>query len=159
MKPGRLRNRQAGGWLTVVGWLVCLGVLAAIVAAFLIVGSPGRARMERADESRVSDLEDLARSIRQYYGNHGALPDRLDKAYSGTYRPAEELKDPVTGSPYAYRVVDKGHFELGATFQTDQSSGRSSRGYYGGYSEDMPFWKHKAGRQSFTLSAKEPDGR
>lgn len=147
-------NRKGASALNLLGWLVALIVLGAIVAAFLIVGSPAQARRERADESRVSKLENLARSVHMYYQKKGSLPKKQEDAlgYNYGYTDEEDLKDPETGELIGYRVVDKDHFELSAKFETDQSHSRSAGYYYG--DERFPFWKHKAGRQSFRLEAK-----
>jgi hypothetical protein len=144
--------------LGLIGWLVTALVVAAVVAGFLLVGSPAQARRERADAQRVSDLESLARAVRDYHAERKALPEQIEQVYARTYRPVAELMDPVTGKAYEYRVVDKGRFELCAIFQTDQSA-RKRSGPYGWREEGMPFWRHGSGRQCFTLEAKLSAGK
>jgi len=146
-KPG------PGRMLGALGWVVTGCVIAAAVAGLVISGGPGRARQEHADEQRVSDLGQIETRIQAFYANRHRLPVDGKEAFS-MFGP-ERTTDPETKRPYEYRVVDKTHFELCATFDLDYKADRSD--YYGGdwdaeYGSD--FSLHKAGHQCFTLPAK-----
>lgn len=153
-RGARPRRLESGSWLTLIGWVVCLAVLAVVVAGFLEVGGPGQARRENADSERVTSLVALAGAIRQYFAKNSALPTKPSQAFSAAYVSPEDQVDPVTGAPYEYRIIDKRHFELCASFQTDESK-ESSRGAYGYPNEELPFARHLLGRQCFTLDAKD----
>lgn len=146
-------RRRAAGLLGVLGWLVALVVLATLVVGFLMVGGPENARREKSDEQRISGLRLAGHAVRTYYLNTKALPRSVEQIYSKGYLTANDMKDPETGASYAYRVVDKSHFELCATFETDASNapGRETYAYD---AEAAPFRKHKRGRQCFVLGAK-----
>ncbi|MBI5705757.1 MAG: hypothetical protein HZC36_02085 [Armatimonadetes bacterium] len=140
-----------------MSWLVVLGVLAAIIAGLWVVGSPSQARMEKADERRVEDLQQLVQVARGYFVNHHTLPRDQAKLYaeaSSGY--GGQMADPVTGKQYGYRVKDSATFELSAEFETDRS--KDERPRYYGYSGDLPFWRHKKGLQWFAVKAKAPPG-
>lgn len=140
--------------LKVLGLLVWAVVLAVVAIAFLKVGSPSRARLERADEERVADLEKLVRAVRSYHARHHALPKDLTLVYPDSDTSEADLRDPGTGRPYEYRIVDPKTFEVCATFATDQSHAESDGRYPG--LEPMPFWKHHAGRQCYAFPARAP---
>ncbi len=137
-------------WLkmgAIVVWVVNLGV---IIGGFGFAGGPIQARMESADEKRVQDLTALSSAVRDYYTNHKALPASQDKAFGTVGRPANPYQDPETKQAYGYHVVDKTHFELSATFQTDQSAAKTGR--YGG--PIGAFDRHHIGLDKFVLNAK-----
>ena len=140
-------------WLTILGCVLWIAVIASIIAAMAIVGSPAQAKREKEDVLRVSDMESLARALQHYFAKHKALPATQDLAYSSLDVSPINPKDPETGNRYEYRVVDKAHFELSATFRTDQSK-FSPRTYSGDPSIQLPFSKHKSGHQHFLLDAK-----
>ena len=141
--------------LTVASWLVCLVTFGTIGGAISATGSPMDARKEKADEQRASDLNQVTYAIRTYYVNHKKLPVDQDKAFGSVGNSTNTYKDPETKARYEYKVVDKQHFELAATFQTDTSKSNSGRNGYGASYGDV-FGKHRAGRETFTLDAKGP---
>jgi hypothetical protein len=151
-----VKHRSVSGkasWLAIAAWLACLVVLGTVVIGFVIVGSPEQARQERADSERVSDLVALTRGVQRYFTDHKTLPKSLDEMLKESVGTMDSARDPETRTAYEYRVIDKGRFELCATFQTDQSSTNRSA-YYGYEDETGVFRKHRSGRQCFRLSAK-----
>ena len=120
--------------------LAAAGVAAAI-AGIGVAGSPGEARLRRLDEHRVSDLVQLASALDAARVRDGRLPGMLS-ALESRGAPARVRRDPVTGVPYDYRVVDADRYELCAVFDRE-----------GGASVGV-LWAHPSGRQSFTLTAR-----
>lgn len=113
----------------------------AVGAAIYVTGSPMQQRRERVDERRVDALKDLVREVRAHAKRHdGRLPASID----ALTRPGLRLdqRDPVTGTPYEYRVIDAGTFELCASFESDTA--RNAR--YRRWDTD---WAHGAGRHCF----------
>ena len=131
------------GWLA--GLVAAAGV-AAVVGGFVIVGSPGEARLRRIDDRRVTDLEDLQRAIDVYRTRTGTTPATLEALVQAKVRQALPA-DPVTGQSYEYSTRGDSTFELCATFDR-ASATESAHG-------DAPLWSHGAGRQCFPLVAKD----
>jgi hypothetical protein len=138
-------------------WFGILLVVAAIVAGFIVVGSPAHQRALRFDNQRVSDLQNIQWQVLNYWQQKSVLPTNLDSlkdSLSGNIVPT----DPETKKPYEYAVKSTTSFELCATFlrKVEDKSGRGGfmgRGYYDmtspiGYLDEN--WKHEAGRTCFT---------
>lgn len=88
-----------------------VAVVAAIVAAILLVGGPHTARLQRLDNRRETDLRVLADWIESYRIREGHLP--ADLAELEPVLPGGiSTVDPVTGTPYGYDKLDKGHFRI-----------------------------------------------
>lgn len=95
---------------------------AGIIAGFMVVGGPGQARMERNDETRVSDLRRLGQYYRcqlDEWQRSGISPNRC----SGQGQ-KPDLADPVTGAPYRVVGPSGTMFEICASFETDAQKHR-----------------------------------
>lgn len=121
-------------------------VCGAIVAGLMIVGSPSSERLRRLDNRRVRDLVDITRAVNGYWTRHARLPSSLDELLEspGT---AVDTRDPLTGPPYHYGVVDEQTYELCADFQRESSEVDSD--------VSGRFWSHGVGRRCFRLDAEE----
>jgi len=135
----------------IVVWAASVVVLASVVLGFVTTGSPFRARNERLDTQRVTDLQNIQYQIVQiYWQSKGALPDTL-----------QQLQDPISGfmvpvdpqSKMAYEYIRKGDtsFALCAEFLTEQEMSdpyqRQSYPYYPAGQNET--WSHGAGRTCF----------
>lgn len=91
-----------------------VGVLAllTILAGFLIVGTPAKARLARFDEQRVADLQTIQSRVIDYWQAKQKLPATLDAL--GTYGPLPA--DPQTGESYTYQTLGQFSFKLCTTF-------------------------------------------
>lgn len=103
------------------------GVLAAIVAGFVVAGSPSEIRALRFDETRISDLQNIQWQVTDYYQRHKVLPEDLSKLQddiSGYRAPL----DPETGEAYEYAVIQGKPltFELCATFARSNVEARAA---------------------------------
>lgn len=141
------------------GYFVALVVLASIISAFFVVGSPESRRLMRQDQQRRMDLQNIQYQIGDYFRAKGTLPPQIT-ALNDSFRGFVVPKDPTTGKDYEYRAKDTDTFELCAEFALpwgpDQYPGRPgidiampSRGGYGYYGPDGETWKHEAGRYCF----------
>ena len=93
-------------------------LMAAIVAGFFIVGTPGYQRDRRFDERRTGDLQTIQSQILNYWVQKRALPEDLTPVsafYTGWMAPA----DPETGNPYGYRRTNELSFDVCANFSTE----------------------------------------
>ena len=119
-------------------------VVAAVGAAFYVLGTPSEQRLIRLDERRVEDLNGIRAGVNAYWRTNQRLPASLDEAREGTAL----YRDPESGDAYGYRVLGERSYELCATFDrefTPEEPGLANR-----------FWPHPAGRHCFRL---EPGNR
>lgn len=112
-------------------------VIAAIIAALVLIGSPSEQRKLRFDEHRVQDLIIIESEVRHYWTTHDELPTGL----GSLVRPGVRLPDdPQTGKPYEYKALGDMRYELCARFETDTSDAPPWQG---------PAWRHGVGRTCF----------
>src|SRR5688572_3877367 len=123
------------------GTVVTVAVAAAVVAGIYVLGSPVEERARRLDERRVQDLSGIAQAVDLYWTRESRLPASLDQLRSDSGATIT-LADP---SPYDYRHLEDGKYELCASFEGDS---RDSNRF------DNGFWTHRAGRQCFQREAK-----
>jgi hypothetical protein len=133
------------------GWLARLagvGVVVTLVAGILAIGSPRQERLRRVDDRRVEDLIRISAEVGDYYRTRSALPESLGVLMALPSSGLGLMRDPVTGKPYGYRIVDSTTYELSATFDTaDTVTVRVGDGR-----EKPLFWRHGAGRRAYTLT-------
>lgn len=122
-------------------WAVSLGVVTILGIALWNVGSPLRARLYHQDEQRLQDLRAIRSSIIQYVDEHGELPRDLAACDVNPGTAIDCKLDPVTREPYRYRVLDKDHAELGATFALPPFPAQGEDAY----------WKHGRGPATFLI--------
>lgn len=133
----------------------------AIIAGFIMAGSPTSERARRFDDRRVENLSSLQYQIINYWQTKEKLPENLDilkDDVTGFMIPT----DPETEASYEYHIVSARQFELCGTFKT--VSGETNviglskpvpapRGDPYGYDQT---WQHKAERTCFTRTI-DPD--
>lgn len=146
------RKKKVNKILAIV---VTVVVVAAVVGGFMLSGSPKEARLENADLTRVDNLQQIASSVRGYYAVNKTLPVDLAVITDEPGYFPSELKDPLTGADYEYRVVDAQSFELCATFDTNsntkETAVRIPVPQDKGGEINLNF--HDTGKNCFTLSA------
>lgn len=126
-------------------------VLAVVVGAFFIIGSPMSARLAQFDQQKVSELQGIQSEIVNYWQRKEKLPANLsdlNDAISGYKVPI----DPQSGVVYEYNIKDTANlsFELCAVFNKE---GKTFGEAYAPipaardlYSQN---WDHSAGRVCF----------
>lgn len=132
--------RGPGFWLALVASVV---VAVALVAAFLVMGSPAEQRATQLDARRVQDLQRLVNGIEAHARVHDALPPALAtlSAQPGSRWPAT---DPATGDPYGYQTTGPRSYRLCAVFETDTARAKGDAAPPGGDE-----WSHAIGRRCF----------
>ena len=130
----------------IAGIVVTVAVTAAVITGIYLLGSPSEERARRLDERRVQDLSGIASAIDVYWTRQSGLPSSLDQLRTETGADVT-VGDPVTGAPYEFRSLDRGEYELCASFAGESRD--SGRGL------DAGFWTHRAGRQCFQRAAKD----
>lgn len=147
----------AGGRLVpaVAGSVAVLIVIVAIVAGFMVVGSPGEARRRAADGERVRDLIRIADRVADYYKDSKSVPASLQELRKSEPLRDEDVEDPTSGQQYEYRRLSATTFRLCADFETDQSRSDEagwSYDFLGRKQREMA--RHGKGRACFTLDVK-----
>lgn len=123
-----------------------IAVVLVAVLGLWMSGTPGDARSEALDMRRAEDLAQIHHAVEAFVTRFGTLPEDLE-----TLRRADpaaavaELRDPVSGEPYAYRVTGERTYELCATF--DRASERSRPRF-----PAQDFWSHPAGPHCFVIT-------
>jgi hypothetical protein len=127
-------GQPVGLYLAVAASVV---VIATLVAAIGVMGTPSQQRLVRLDERRVGDLDRIVDAIRE----HGLPRDLATLART----PGERLSivDPVDGQPYEFAPLGKDRFRLCAHFATDTAKVVSDSWYQRG------IWSHGQGRHCF----------
>lgn len=134
-------------------WIALVAILIVILGAFFISGSPFRARLEKLDAQRISDLQDIQSQIIYYWQKKGTIPVNLNDltdSISGYKAPT----DPENGAAYEYQGTSNLSFELCATFSaispTDKASQLRETSSIGPMGLENSTWQHAIGRVCFT---------
>ncbi len=134
-------------------WVSGILVLAVVVGAFFVVGSPNSARLAQFDQQKIVDLRDIQNQIVNYWQRKEVLPPSLDALND----PISNFKvpvDPQSGAAYEYTVKDATNlsFELCANFNRDGAdlySPTLPRAVYNSEGKPSDNWQHFAGRVCF----------
>ena len=137
-------------------------VLAVVVVAFVVIGSPNDERMRRFDTERVSDLQTIQYRLVDYWQAKDMLPADLSMLRDDL-RGVDVPVDPETGEAYRYEVLSEESFRLCAVFNTSSADNQpkplyreplfvGSRAPFVG--EDN--WDHAAGEVCFERTI-DPD--
>lgn len=154
-------EREAGTSKMIAGF-VTLVVVASVIAAFFIIGTPRELRLLRYDQQKISELQNIQWQVINFWQQKERLPQTLD-----------ELKDPLGGFvvpvdpqaaedamyQYEYHQTGPMNFELCAAFNhksntnnEEASMAKVPRPVYTGeyYGPENEYWEHKEGRTCFT---------
>lgn len=133
----------------IIGSLI--GVLAAVVWGFAVMGSPFTVRKLRMDEQRVSDLQSIQWQVVNYWQQKSRFPKSLTELadpLSGYQVPT----DPETGASYEFTLGTGYAFTLCANFALPNSSQSRTimmKPYPMGGDGAPENWEHSAGRACF----------
>lgn len=145
----------------IYGALATILVIGSIVAGFLIVGSPAKARMVQFDVQKISDLQSMQWQIVNYWQRKQALPTTISDLNDpiGGY---QVPKDRQTGENYLYEKTGNLSYKVCATFNLDRDDrAYPSVGGQGGsvpiydsyiknsYTDAPEYWKYKKGKTCF----------
>ena len=137
---------RAGRWLAIVASVV---VLATVVAAIVVMGSPSAQREAKLDARRAADLFRIGSAVDRWVERHDALPPDL-AALAAEPGARLAIADPVSGAPYGYAIIEARSYEVCATFTTDTAQSGDVTGWPG------EVWSHDVGPQCFERKVKAP---
>ena len=131
-------------------------VLIAIVAGFLMLGSPGQQRLISLDSERVNDLSQIASNLVYTVENPGNTTPapQLPESLPASIASRDDLRDPLTKEPYEYRRLNDSAYELCATFATNSTQPEPDKTPQLINTQ----WPHPVGRHCFEIakSASQP---
>jgi len=148
-------------------WLAGAIILASVIYAFFLVGTPAQQRDRRFDEQRVNDLGMIQNEVINYWTRKNVLPAKLDELnndLNGFRVPLDPIATLIETSDsasygYGYKVINKLSFELCANFATSSKypggtlkGGNYPRAVIEAYPYPGPYnqnWDHEAGRVCF----------
>lgn len=135
---------------------VSIFVIAPLITAIFMIGSPAKERARKLDETRINNLDSMHYAIDSYYTLNKKLPDSLDALVkSGQHYPLG-IQDPESGLPFHYETTSEKTYKLCATF-TDESPKNGSQNYvydrYLGPGNINMSWHHPKGYHCFDLTA------
>lgn len=113
---------------TVYIWTTSILSIILVISSFWFIGSPKKARLQRFDNERISDLNTLVYAIENYHSTNEILPVKLDDMPSTDIR-IDNSVDPITGKRYLYEVIEKDKYKLCAIFDTDTKDENIPRDY------------------------------
>lgn len=150
----RALNPSSGVGSKIVGWVAIGVTTVTLVVGFISSGSPFQARLERLDNQRVQDLQNIQNQIvYSHWSAKQSLPGTLsdlNDSISGYVVPV----DPQSKVSYEYTKKGDTSFELCAVFATelrvDTSLNRIS--YPVGANSAEGNWFHGVGRTCFERS-------
>ncbi|MFM8719978.1 MAG: hypothetical protein ACKOFH_10690, partial [Chthoniobacterales bacterium] len=122
-------------------------VVAVVVGALWLAGGPVQARAQSLDQLRMQDLRNIYYNVNSFYRQQKRLPASLEECDRNPGTFIERKKDPATGAPYRYEIVDEDTFALSADFSLPSIPQQSGR--YG--PEADGFWQHEAGPAVFRI--------
>jgi len=137
-------------------WVSGILVLAVVIGAFFIVGSPVTARLMQFDQQKVFDLQGIQSEIVNYWQRKEALPNSLadlNDPISGYKVPADPQNE-EKGYDYEYNIKDAKNlsFELCANFNKqakDQDINNRAMPLAGVPESYNQNWDHSSGRVCF----------
>lgn len=121
-------------------------VLGSIVAGVILVGGPAEGRMERLDDERVEDLQEIMRAVDRFWKEHERLPAGLEDL-AREPRTRVNTLDPGSAEAYEYAILSEDTYHLCAVFDGESRALRRAT---------TDFWSHSGGRHCFELSPKAP---
>lgn len=143
--------------ITIFSGLVIASVGVAIIAGFIVMGSPSMERARQADQQRINHLQQISYAMDSYWSFNKNLPTSLEMLRNERNVYVESLNDPQTRDLYEYRTTGTSTYDLCATFQTD--SGQTEKGevrpMYSGPGSPS-FWQHTTGKKCFSLKVNIP---
>lgn len=139
--------------LTLTAWSASAIVIIAIVAGFLVVGTPAYQRRHRFDEQRIQQLQNIQNEIINYWQRTHVLPGQLSDLQLSGYGFSVPV-DPQTGEPYAYHRTGDFSYQLCGLFQTEGEpkvfpNTKAASYPYTGDHYIMMDWSHSAGNICF----------
>ena len=138
-----------------LGAVTLVVIIATLVGGFFIIDSPATSRAKAFDQDRLNDISQLQYQVQDFYRRNAALPATLTELEAEGYSLQNVLRDPQTDELYEYAVIDNTHFELCASFTTDNRNDSETERFYGPGGKNFA---HGAERTCYTEAAELIDG-
>jgi len=133
--------------LKIFASIVTVCVAAAIVTAFVVVGSPSQARATRMDAQRSNDLQQMTYAVNNYFSQFKSLPEKIDDLRNSPGSYLQSVSDPQTGQLYGYDKTGDYTYEVCAVFETAQTGANPNYSQPAGSMLPDPFYTHGIGKK------------
>ena len=130
-----------------IQWVTTILVAGALVAGFIVAGSPASQRAQSNDDQRINALQMIEGQVMSYWQDKGILPAQLSDLPSGAISGFIVPVDPKTGAPYDYIVTNPLGYRLCATFETVNNASTNVMPIPYGYG--VGNWQHGVGNTCF----------
>lgn len=131
------KQSSASNGFTLVELLATIAVLAILAAGLLAIVNPVAQTQKAKDAQRKSDLEQISRSLEQYYNDNNTYPASITFGSAwGSYM-AKVPQDPMAGRTYVYKTVSNNQiYYLYASLERGSSDSQVCTG--GNYCPNAP---------------------
>lgn len=124
-------------------------IIIAFIASLFAVETPTQARNRKLDEAIISDFNNISTAIENYYQDNKKLPNNLNGLKEDSnFLTGDDIKDPIDGQEYEYKIIDDKTYELCAAFRISNKDESEIKNEYSApayiYSE---FYLHDSGYQ------------
>lgn len=117
-------------------------IIIVFIASLFAVESPAETRNRRLDEAIISDFNNINMAIENYYQGNKKLPENINELKEeSNFLMKDDIKDPISGEKYEYKIIDKKKYELCATFRTSNKDREGDAYRY----ETNGFYLHDSG--------------
>lgn len=123
-------------------------IIGSIAWGFAVMGSPRTQRLQKYDQTRLSDLQNIQSQVTSHWQSKGMLPENI-AAMQNSLSYYSLPKDPQTGKDYEYRKTGLNTFELCSTFSAEQPANSMAAYPYG---KPQDNWTYNKGRTCFSRS-------
>mgnify|MGYP001182519048 CR=1 FL=1 len=129
--------------------IVVTAVVIASIGYGVFLAEPWQSRAINTDIQRIDDLDEIDRSIKEYWRVKGELPVTLDDLDKGDYFVSEEQRTDPDGLRYGYTRLESKSYELCSEFylDSDESIMEDWRG---------DEWDHPRGYHCFQFDDLDP---
>ncbi|MCX6703166.1 MAG: DUF5671 domain-containing protein [Candidatus Zambryskibacteria bacterium] len=114
-----IRNKLSSSARKISIIVASVCIVAAIVAGFMVLGSPRVQRLVKYDQTKISDLQNIASQVRYFYDTNKVLPQTLTEIAQGNTYGGGTYTDVQTSKPYVYKIINATTFEVCAVFNKD----------------------------------------
>ena len=144
-------------------YLAGVVVVIVVIWGFSLIGSPAFNRKISADKNRIDDLQNIRYQVESSFSDQLKLPQSLKDLDKDRHSSYLRLEDPVSNSPYEYRVLGEFEYELCAIFDLTSKDAQLERRRYDRRDDEGDVWSHDVGRSCFKFEVpvgkRKRDGR
>ena len=141
--------------LRAVGIAILIAIICAIIAGFIIMGSPAQTRLYRFDDQKISDLQQIEWLVADYAQQKHTLPTTIGDLHDPNLGYSVP-QDSQHSTAYEYQKRSDSAYTICATFNAETHGTIPPTsvpiGPYGAIKQAQENWYHAAGHNCFNRS-------